>query len=455
MKFFRSWLTVVVLAVAVGCGPNGAHNPKSDRKEFNWRIENSAGDYLKIGSHDPKWDARVLRAFTNMAIIGVWQDVTNTARFAWRSDINEAVDAGCDDPLVRYFQLRAEEGSPRYATRDTLALWTNAANALQKSQYSLYRKFYGNLRAASALNATRGTNFPKLIHEYRRAAMDQGSGVLQEDDTPVRAAFEIVNETLDVINNNPKQKSDFVSEVEPILKKKWPRTWQTHQLVGRLEIDRAWAARGGGLADTVTQEKWKSFYDHLGKAERELNKAWKTEPHVETAIKMISVELGQGRGRPVMETWFARAMALDTNSYDAAFAKFNYLRPKWYGDFNEQRKFALECVRSPKWGGHVPLIMLDLHDDYARNAPGGRQKYFLNPTVWSDVNEAFEKFFKLNPDEQGWHHNYFWYAYMCKQWDEAKRELDLMGTEINYRYFGGEEEFKKMTAEVRANAPKS
>jgi hypothetical protein len=71
--------------------------------------------------------------------------------------------------------------------------------------------------------------------------------------------------------------------------------------------------------------------------------------------------------------------------------------------------------------------------------------------VWSDLQAAFEKFFKLNPEATGWHHNYFWYAYACKQWEVAKRELDVIGSEVNYSYFGSEERFNEMANEVRAH----
>jgi hypothetical protein len=72
---------------------------------------------------------------------------------------------------------------------------------------------------------------------------------------------------------------------------------------------------------------------------------------------MITVELGQGRGRPRMEQWFQRAMSLSPNYYEACYAKLHYLQPKWFGSNEDMLEFAGECVNSSKWGGHVPLIL--------------------------------------------------------------------------------------------------
>ncbi len=69
---------------------------------------------------------------------------------------------------------------------------------------------------------------------------------------------------------------------------------------------------------------------------------------------MMSVELGQGMGRPRAEMWFERVMALDPNNYEACVAMSNYLEPRWYGSDEEALKFARKCVVSKRWGGGFP-----------------------------------------------------------------------------------------------------
>lgn len=62
----------------------------------------------------------------------------------------------------------------------------------------------------------------------------------------------------------------------------------------------------------------------------------------------------------------------------------------------------------------------------------------------ADIKRSFEKFFELNPKAISWRHNYARYAYWCEQWDVLQEQINLMGEEINYSYFGGREEFDKM-----------
>jgi hypothetical protein len=140
---------------------------------------------------------------------------------------------------------------------------------------------------------------------------------------------------------------------------------------------------------------------------------------------------------------------LDPNSYDAAYAKYHYLKPRWHGSFQQERRFAYECIESTTWGGNVPLIMVDLHRDNAPECCDERKEYFARPDVWKDLHAAFQKYFKNPNAAVGWHHDYFYYAHAAGQWDIAKEQLQLMGNKINYDYFGGKLDFDAMVEEVR------
>ena len=120
-------------------------------------------------------------------------------------------------------------------------------------------------------------------------------------------------------------------------------------------------------------------------------------------------------------------------------------------------EFAGECANSSKWGGHVPLILLDAHELISQSlGREARKDYFRRPEVWADLKQAFDKFFRLNPEETGWHHNYASYAYRAQQWLDLNRELALLGT-VNYDYFGGKAEFDKIVQAAKEHSvtPKS
>ena len=169
--------------------------------------------------------------------------------------------------------------------------------------------------------------------------------------------------------------------------------------------------------------------------------------------KMLTVELGQGQGRQRMELWFNRAMAINTNDYDACSAKLYYLEPKWYGSTEAMLEFGRQCATNKAWGGHIPLILLDAHKSIQRQYVNDSQKtnYWKQPEVWTDLKTAFGRFFELNPDATGWYHDYAWYAYQAGQWDTLNKIIPKLGP-INYSFFGGTNEFNKMVQLAKEHA---
>jgi hypothetical protein len=119
-------------------------------------------------------------------------------------------------------------------------------------------------------------------------------------------------------------------------------------------------------------------------------------------------------------------------------------------------EFGRECVTNQAWKGQIPLILLDAHKSIQRQYvdDSGKNDYWKQPEVWSDIKSAFDRFFELNPDAIGWYHNYAWYAYQAGQWDTLNEIIPKLGP-INYSFFGGKDEFDKMVelAKVHAGKP--
>ena len=154
-----------------------------------------------------------------------------------------------------------------------------------------------------------------------------------------------------------------------------------------------------GFAPSVSDQNWKLFAERLGLAGQALEQAWNLDPHnPEIANAMLRVELGQGQGRERLETWFTRALALDTNDYAACSTKLIYLQPKWFGSAEDLLAFGRQCARSTEWGGRIPLILVDSHEALANTMQRDeRPQYWKNPAVWPDLKSAYEKFFSLTP----------------------------------------------------------
>jgi hypothetical protein len=457
MNLSRGTLVLSFLFFLVSCKP-AAKTIKGPDQRLKWNLATLVDDYERVGKHSPQWDEPAREALRAFAQIRSQGKQNPAAQGELANFCRTAVDAGCDDPMIRYLYVRNEIGWYEKATPEVAEAYRSADEGLQQSQYSAIRKFYGSLRAAEALKAAapNRNKTPPEVHHARRHAAASLREVVADKTTPIEEVYEACHGLMEATESNKPQYEEFYLAVRDALLRNWPKESLALLLEGDFHIQYAWHARGSGFADTVTKEGWKLFAKRLAIAEKALDKAWRLDPkNARIAIIQLTLELGQGRGRPRMEMWFQRAMELDANNYTACNRKLFYLEPKWYGSSKEMLQFGRECVASKKWGGRVPLILIDAHDAVARYIDKDkRHAYWEDPSVWPDIKGAFEKFFELNPDAISWRHNYAWYAYACGQWDDFNEQVQKMG-EVNYAYFGGKEKFEEMVDYAREHATKN
>jgi hypothetical protein len=427
---------------------------------LDWNYKTTVDAYQKAGFTSRKWNASAERALAEFACSRAdvletnepWGEIISTNAAA-------AIRSGCKDPMIGYLNIRfymSQTNSPNAFA----SAFRNTADEMQQSSYPKIRKFYASLRAAEQLKFAAGdiSNTPPEVHEYRRLAMTNLANALEDKFMPVGEVDDACNEMLDALEKNSKQSSDFYQLIEQPIFDNWPNESVSWLLKGRGYTQMAWSARGNSYAKTVTDDGWKLFNERLAIAEESLDHAWKLNPNdPRIAVKMIGVELGQGKGRDRMELWFNRAMELNTNYYDACYEKLYYLEPKWHGSIEEMLKFGHECVTNQSWGGRIPLILMDAHNSIQRQYIDASEKddYWKRPDVWSDIKSAFDRFFELNPDETSWYHNYARYAYRAEQWEQLNELIPKLGS-VNYAFFGGEDEFNIMVqlAKEHASEPK-
>ena len=122
-----------------------------------------------------------------------------------------------------------------------------------------------------------------------------------------------------------------------------------------------------------------------------------------------------------------------------------YLEPRWHGSEDEALRFARSCVTSTNWNGRVPLILADVHRSLANYYKlSGNSNHWAEPGVWEDIRSSYDKFFKLNPDDYGFRHEYARDAYACQKYDEFLAQTRLFAGGTNFEFFGGQEDFLRM-----------
>jgi len=422
---------------------------------MGWSKEIHVGGYQKEGTKDAKWDEPALEALKDYAYRRVYQTnpASNPPEY-FHDQLKQAINSGCNDPFVLYLYDRLVASPPASATREVAAEYSRLAVAIDATGYSPFLKFFVNLRTAQAWQAASTNQLPE-VNQFRRVAMNHLDYLLQAQEIPAGAAFDACLELYQVIQRNTKQRYDFYANAEPVLFSRWGKEAFPYVLKGKFYIDYAWEARGGGYADTVTEHGWGVFAKRMKLAEKALDKAWKMDPSLpQTPLQFLRVELGQGRGRQRMETWYERAIKFPQNRYEAADLKLWYLQPRWYGSEEECLAFAREILKSDRFQGRVPLLVYHTHESLAKYFKASRPNYWQEPQVWPDIKSCFERYFELNGDDTDWRHNYVMCAWRCAQWTTLNEEIPKLKW-VNYGYFGGRQAFEQMWERARARATKN
>ncbi|MDR3458833.1 MAG: hypothetical protein P4N60_15395 [Verrucomicrobiae bacterium] len=453
MKTLLQTSTLVwLLVLLVSC----SHKQASVGDErLKWNQATTLGDYEKFGVKDARWDGPVKEALASYAKVRSGMDLDQeTKLYLIGSAAEDAVKAGCKDPLVEYLNCSLGLKNSGKTLKEKQDAFSAMAKDMQASSYSPLRKYYANVGAAVTLWSQRHTNLWPQVREFRRDAMIDLAAALEDKTLPVEEAYHATHELFQILEHNTRELTNAYDSIEKPLFKNWPKAGTAYLIKGEFYLEYAWRGRGNANADRVSDEQWKMFFGRLGEAETALNEAWSLNPKdplIPTV--MIGVAEGQQKKRPEMETWFERAMQLNTNNYEACRNKLHYLYPEWNGSREDMIAFGRECVTSTKWGGHVPLILVDAHSKLASEmAQDDRGQYWSAPEVWTDIKGAYEKFAQLNPDETRFRYPYAFYAMRCRQWADFNEQIQLIqkdGADFNYNYFGGKEEFEKLVAMVK------
>jgi hypothetical protein len=281
IRFTAAALILVVLPVGTGAAIPGSDDPKTytyhtyrkEREEFGRRTLVEA--YKTVGKRDPRWDAQAVEALEKLAkyLGDEGLETIYKADPVLHDDVlkpaEAAVAAGCDDPMVLYAKGAMLQDTRRFD--EARPVLDKALNLAKASKYPPHRvgsiasrltRFY-NLRdnpadgpAVEALKKTALEFFQKSVSKAAVGETDHRHIVSAMEDEFDRAPLVAKQKFVATIAADP--------QTDP---------WMLHYLKGRLHIKQAWAARGSGLSNTVTQQGWATFLDELAKAREHLTGA--------------------------------------------------------------------------------------------------------------------------------------------------------------------------------------
>lgn len=156
--------------------------------------------------------------------------------------------------------------------------------------------------------------------------------------------------------------------------------WLLRMFAGKAAIDRAWRARGGGYADTVSKAGWQVFARELKAARENFTAAAGLAPNrPQPWEEMITVEMASGSVADRIAA-FKKAIALNplcTGAYEA----FRYaVTPRWGGSHELILLLADTLLDYPDRSLPIPAYAFDLMGYVGRDYPDFRWKnIYLRP----------------------------------------------------------------------------
>ncbi|HZL34016.1 MAG TPA: hypothetical protein VFC78_01825 [Tepidisphaeraceae bacterium] len=423
---------------------------KARIEEATWNSDTALAAYEKTGHKSPKWDSAAKEGIRRFAAPP--EPIPHESE---RKPLEEAIAAGCDDPLILYFHAKMLEKWAPEDTPDILHFYESAMDGMEHDNYPPYRMasaaadcFRYKVKVESAHMPRAGIAFgPAVTAELQRAiGLSRGVWplVLQEKNIPSGLVLDLGELILRDLKAKRGDRTPDFALMYNLLQKSMPNSIAPLVFKGEFYVDFAWDARGHDVANTVTPARWKQFHERLAIADESLTRAWKIVPNDPRApTQMLIVVKGEEKPRIQMEKWFKRALDADPDNVDACDSKLEYLLPQWYGSVQDMQKFGQELRDDGNWYGRLPLELVTMYDKLSRNKPDPAAT-FRQPEVWHAVQSVYEPYLSAEPDDEFRRSRYTWYAGRAEQWDVAKTQFQLLGDKAVAMQFRGPQVLAKM-----------
>ncbi len=213
--------------------------------------------------------------------------------------------------------------------------------------------------------------------------------------------------------------------------------WLKHLIEGKDYVEKAWEARGGGYASTVTNSQWQRFNSYLEDAHSTLEQAYTENPdHPSAAASLITVEMGRNHDDfEELRHWFDCAVNAQVD-YVPAYTNLLWgMRPRWGGSHDQIVKFGEACLDTHRFDTASPWWLIQAHRDCA-------SEWDLPHYYYIELRgrDTFQKLFDgyLNSAEREPWRAFdqsqaaaFWY--MCQEYDRAWPLLQALEFQLDPR----------------------
>jgi Domain of unknown function (DUF4034) len=187
----------------------------------------------------------------------------------------------------------------------------------------------------------------------------------------------------------------------------------------------AWQARGGGYANTVSDDGWKLFEARVGMAKATLIEAARLQEKCpEWFFVMQNVSRAEGWSRSDEKELFDQAVSFEPSFYYFYQQHAGFLLPKWYGEEGETQAFINDVTAG------IPepdssMLYFELSDSVACQCDPNRDT--LEDISWPKVKEGYANIERLYGTVDSKNNRYAYMAYMSGDKAAAQQVFALIG----------------------------
>jgi hypothetical protein len=403
-------------------GSRTAADAKKIAREF--RVRQYIEGYQLRGQRNPECDLLALQFLTNWLAENYGGTIdTNLTSLSELSD-RLVHDPACQDPLIwSVCAVNCPE------VHEAVRRWEWAVRHYERSQHRGYPKFYATVMLGKQLYEDQTDRLPVLDAQALqdlKAAFADGS-IRPEDQDQI--AELLMNDWGDKFFERQ------ASSIYPLVQQQGNAyQWLALTLEGEYQINEAWRSRGSGYADSVSENGWKGFSEHLAAAHSCLTQAWKLRPDLPLApTRRMTVSLGESSIED-MRLWFDRAVAAQID-YPGAWKEMRWgLRPRWFGDYTSMLAFGVTALQTRRFDTDVPRMYIDSLSDLEGEMalPAGHHLY-ARADIWPRLQQLYEGYIaepNISPeDRDGWRSAYAVVASLAGHYDVAATQF----AEINWQ----------------------
>jgi hypothetical protein len=235
--------------------------------------------------------------------------------------------------------------------------------------------------------------------------------------------------------------ADLVGEHLTDLKtiERLPDTPLGNLIQGSTALRFAWAARGSGRANSVTESGWKYFHKYLEVAQQRLLRAGEQDSEDPTAYSLLQpVAMGMQLDREITEQWFLEAIRRDPTNQAAHFRYLITLCKKWGGSHEEMYAFArLTTANAPVGSTLHTILYLAFQEFYLYvsrfdNDKPGAQAFLNDESIRQESVSVYQKSLEQRPkiervSDYGPHNVAAWWFLKLNMPDIVRRETKKIG----------------------------